>query len=148
MRRLPAPWSSFVFAPLRALALSLSLSLALSAGAAPLAWDALKPEEQALLAPLKEQWPQLSEARQQRWRGVAADYSQKPAADQQRLQQRLKEWGQLSPEERHKARANYRAAREQHPEHAERNQRWSEYQKLSPEEKARLRHENTQRKKP
>src|SRR5215216_1759789 len=70
-------------------------------------WTELTPAQQQVLAPLQGDWEQLDTTRRKKWVSIANRYPTMKPAEQQRLQKRMQEWAQLTPEERRAARARY-----------------------------------------
>jgi len=99
-------------------------------------WKQLKPHEQRTLAPLAVQWGELTETQRSKWLAIAQNFEQLPAADQQVMQARMKEWVALSPAQRNQARLNFNTL--QNLSKDQRKSRWDEYQSLSEEEKRKL----------
>lgn len=100
------------------------------------AWASLTPAQRAALQPLQRDWSRIEPARQQKWLEVANRFPSLPADEQQRMQQRMADWSRLTPEERGKARLNYRQTRQLTPE--ELQARWQAYQALPADQKRRL----------
>ncbi|MCX7892411.1 MAG: DUF3106 domain-containing protein [Burkholderiales bacterium] len=101
------------------------------------AWSQLKPEQQRILAPLKEDWPNLEGFRKRKWIGLANSYPQMTRDEQARVQKRMRDWAALSREEREAAREFYREIEKLPPEKKQTvREKWEAYQQL-PEEKRR-----------
>jgi hypothetical protein len=114
----------------RAAAVAALLLLA-AGGAAAEDWRDLSPTQQRALAPLQGVWPRVDDTERRMWLEVADRYRDLPAAEQQRLQQRMAEWSRLSPAQRGQARLQFQEAGRWSP--AERRERWEAYQSLDPE---------------
>jgi hypothetical protein len=103
-------------------------------------WAELQPEHQKILAPLKDDWPNIEADRKLKWVDIARRYPTMSPEKQQRLQERMKSWAELSAEERAEVRKRYKMLRDMPPEQRREIQRkWREYDSLSEEEKASLR---------
>ena len=82
----------------------------LAAGAAfaqasgSMAWKSLTPAQRSALAPLERDWSRIDGPRQEKWLEVANRFPGLPPEEQQRLQQRMVEWGRQSPHQRGAAR--------------------------------------------
>jgi len=101
------------------------------------AWSQLKPEQQRVLAPLKDDWPNLEAFRKRKWIGIANSYPRMQPDEQARVQRRMRDWAALSREERDAAREFYREIEKLPPEKKQAiREKWDEYQQL-PEEKRR-----------
>jgi hypothetical protein len=117
-------------------ALIVSLCIAFSAAAAQSkpearkaprpAWTELTAAQQQVLAPLHAEWEQLDTTRRKKWVDIANRYPTMKQAEQQRLQKRMQEWAQLTPEERRAAREQYRTLKKIPPR--QRKEKWQEYQ--------------------
>jgi len=118
------------------LALIVSLCIAFSAAAAQSkpeakkapkpAWTELTTAQQQVLTPLQAEWEQLDTTRRKKWVDIANRYPTMKQAEQQRLQKRMQEWAQLTPDERRAAREQYRALKKIPPQ--QRKEKWQEYQ--------------------
>ncbi|MBI3057092.1 MAG: DUF3106 domain-containing protein, partial [Betaproteobacteria bacterium] len=73
-------------------------------------WAELTPAQQAVLAPLKEDWSTLDTTRRRKWIKIANGYPKMKPKAQQLLQKRMQEWAKLTPEQRRVAREKYRRA--------------------------------------
>ena len=60
----------------------------------------LTPEQQRILAPLKDDWPNIEPPRRQKWLDIARRYPSMPPQKQERLQARMRQWAAMTPEER------------------------------------------------
>ena len=99
-------------------------------------WDSLKPSQQAILAPLEEDWDYLTPESRKRWIQVSNLYPKMSESEQQRLQSRMKSWSNLSQKDRRIARENYLASLKFPAD--KKAEAWSAYQKLSEEQKKKL----------
>ncbi len=103
-------------------------------------WSQLNAEEQRILAPLEEDWPNIEQVRREKWIGIARRYDSLSPQQRERLQARMREWAALSPEERAQVRERYKRLKEMPPEKREAIKRkWREYDSLTEEEKDTLR---------
>lgn len=113
--------------------------LASAAVAAPdkgVAWSALTPAQQQVLAPLQRDWTSLEPNRRQKWLEVAARFPAMPADERQRVQARMAEWARLTPAERTQARLQFQEVRQLPAE--ERHAKWQAYQALPESERQSL----------
>ena len=93
------------------------------------AWTELTSAQQQVLAPLQPEWEQLDTLRRKKWVSIADRYPTMKQAEQQRLQKRMQEWAQLTPDERRVARENYKTLKKLPPKQRnEVRQKWQEYQ--------------------
>jgi Protein of unknown function (DUF3106) len=96
-------------------------------------WRDLKPAQKQALKPLEDDWASIDAARKQKWLQIAAGFPKMAPAEQARVQGRMAEWAQLTPEQRGAARMNFQeAARVPEPD---RQARWEAYQALPPDRK-------------
>jgi hypothetical protein len=90
------------------LACSLAFALPFQANASETAWNALSPEQQALLHPVAHEWDTLSSAKQDQLSSMAERYSAADPEAQTRFIDRLQSWSNMTPESRVEPR-RYRA---------------------------------------
>jgi len=109
-------------------------------------WDGLKPNQQAILAPLESDWDYLNPESRKRWIQVANLYPKMSEQEQQRLQSRMASWSNLSQKDRRLARENYLASLKFPAD--KKAEAWSAYQKLSEEQKKKLAKLEESKKKP
>jgi hypothetical protein len=103
-------------------------------------WSQLTPEQQRILNPLAEDWPNIEGKRRNKWVVIAGRYPQMTAQEQQRLQSRMKQWASMTPEEHAQVRERYKKLKEMPPEKRDAIQRkWREYEGLTEDEKKKLR---------
>jgi hypothetical protein len=103
------------------------------------AWAELTAEQQAILAPLKNDWDTLEPERRQKWIGIAKRYPRMKPLEQERVQRRMQMWAALSPEQRRQARENYKQlAKAKRPTNKDLRQAWADYQALPPQERESL----------
>jgi hypothetical protein len=79
-------------------------------------WDSLSPSEKQFLAPIRPDWDNLDAQRKAKWRGIAQRYPSMTSEQQQRVQQQMGAWAQLTPAERAIAREQYKSLRSLPPE--------------------------------
>ncbi|MBC7686269.1 MAG: DUF3106 domain-containing protein [Bdellovibrionales bacterium] len=108
--------------------------------AAPIAakplWKDLSKAQQLALDPLRAEWDQLDATRKQKWLEIANRYSSMKADEQQRVQERMRAWLKLTPEERRLARENYTLSKK--IDKGQKSAQWEQYQALPEEEKRKL----------
>lgn len=97
-------------------------------------WDSLSPSQQTALKPLATEWDELDSGRKAKWLTLAKRFAVMTPDEQQRVQERMREWGKLTPQQRRTARENY--ARTKELPVGQKSERWEQYQQL-PEEKKR-----------
>lgn len=71
------------------------------------AWSELTPPQQQVLAPLAADWHEMDSSQRKKWVTIANRYPKMKAPEQERLQQRMKDWAALTPEQRQSARERY-----------------------------------------
>ncbi len=99
-------------------------------------WRDVPPAQQRALQPLAAIWNPLSEIHKRKWLAISANFEKLPAAEQNKLQERMREWVQLSPAQRNQARLNFAETKQLSP--SEKQAKWEAYQALSTEEKEKL----------
>ena len=99
-------------------------------------WGELSMQQRASLAPLVGEWPRMSEYSKKKWLEIATRAVQMKPDEQARLQERMRDWVKLSPEQRAAARENFAHANLVKPEL--KSAQWQQYQQLSEEEKKQL----------
>ncbi|MBS1199130.1 MAG: hypothetical protein H6R18_2915 [Proteobacteria bacterium] len=103
-------------------------------------WSLLSTQQKIFLAPLADDWDQMENIRRKKWLGIAERFPQMSAEDQQRVQQRMREWASLSPEKRAKIRDSYKEFRQLPREKRQAvRQKWESFSNLSDDEKQRIR---------
>ncbi len=99
-------------------------------------WKELSRAQQIALEPLQGEWDNMEGVRKQKWLEIANRYSSMKPDGQARVQERMREWIKLTPEERRLARENYTMSKK-----LDKNQKsaqWEQYQQLPEEEKRKL----------
>jgi hypothetical protein len=99
-------------------------------------WKELTPEQQQALQPLAPHWGTLPDDRKRKWLALSKNYLAMPPAEQAKLHSRMREWVQLSNQQRTQARLNYAETKTLTAE--QKSAQWQAYQQLSAEEKRRL----------
>lgn len=127
----PAPQSSAVKSPAGAP----TKPIIATPEARPL-WQELTPAQKNALAPLSADWSGIDLLRKKKWLEIAVRFPSMKPDEQRRLQERMREWAKLSPEERRVAREVYTRTKTLGTD--EKSAQWLEYQNLPPAEKQRL----------
>lgn len=99
-------------------------------------WAGLPRAEQETLAPLMDDWIELSREQRQKWLEIAARFSSLSKDDQTRLRDRMQEWARMSPAERSQARLSFQEARQLSA--TERLERWEAYRGLDDDQRRQL----------
>ncbi len=103
-------------------------------------WTALTPEQKTFLAPLQKEWGEMDAFRRKKWLSIAQRFPDMSPAEQYSMQNNMREWARLAPEERKIAREKYKSLRKIDPEKRQVvKQKWEEYSTLTEEEKERYR---------
>ncbi len=94
-----------------ALAISVPFGTSVEAGPrhAMASWRHLTPEQQSVLAPLRDRWDVLPYKRRERLLVLVSRYPKMSQMEQRRFQQRLPQWASLSRSQRDLARQRYLA---------------------------------------
>lgn len=112
----------------------------IAAKPAPLAgkpmWKDLSPPQQVALDPLKGEWDRMESVRKQKWLDIANRYSSMKPDEQVRMQERMRAWTRLTPDERRVARENYTLSKK--IDKSQKSAEWEKYQQLPEEEKKKL----------
>lgn len=132
--------------------LALSLSVAIAAeppttvviGTPPQpAWQQLSAQQKLTLAPLAKDWDSMENLRKRKWLGIAERFPAMTAEQQQRMQQRMREWAALTPDQRSKVRDTYKDFAQLPPEQKRViKEKWEAYSNLPADEKQRVRGNN------
>ncbi|MCC6611205.1 MAG: DUF3106 domain-containing protein [Burkholderiales bacterium] len=94
------------------------------------AWDQLTSQQRQILAPIQSEWASLDAAHKRKWLGIAKRYPAMTEKEQARLQERMREWVNLTPDERRAARAQYREFEQMSPkERRAVRKQWDAYQR-------------------
>jgi translation initiation factor 1 (eIF-1/SUI1) len=99
-------------------------------------WRELTPAQQKALAPLVNEWKNFGPARKSKWLQIADKYASMTTEEQHRLQEKMRDWVKMSPEERRIARENYTNSKK--ITKVEKTEKWQQYQQLPEEQKKKL----------
>jgi hypothetical protein len=99
-------------------------------------WSELTPAQQQVLAPFASQWNSLPISEKRAWADLASRFPKMKPDTRTRVERRIAEWAELTPEQRRLARANYRLAKRIARENllAE----WESYQAMTPDQRSVL----------
>lgn len=100
-------------------------------------WSDLTPAQQAVLQPFAQQWNSWPAQEKLNWVSLANRVPRMKPEAREKAGERIREWAQLTPEQRRLARQNYRLAKRLPPD--ERLAQWERYQQLTPEQQSVLR---------
>jgi hypothetical protein len=99
-------------------------------------WKELSAPQRVALDPLKLEWDRLDSARKAKWIDIANRYASMKPDEQQRVQERMRAWVKLTPEERRVARENYTLSKK--IDKSQKASQWEQYQQLPEEQKRKL----------
>ncbi|UOD30391.1 DUF3106 domain-containing protein [Massilia violaceinigra] len=99
-------------------------------------WKDLSPPQQIALDPLKGEWDRMESVRKQKWLDIANRYSSMKPDEQVRMQERMRAWTRLTPDERRVARENYTLSKK--IDKSQKSAEWEKYQQLPEEQKKKL----------
>lgn len=99
-------------------------------------WKDLSPPQQVALDPLKGEWDRMETMRKQKWLDIANRYASMKPDEQLRMQERMRDWTRLTPDERRLARENYTLSKK--IDKSQKSAEWEKYQQLPEEEKKKL----------
>ena len=103
-------------------------------------WSFLSTQQKTVLAPLSGEWDKMDNIRRKKWLGIAERYPNLKIEEQRRIQERMREWAALPPEQRAKARDSYKEFNQLPTEQKQVvKQKWEAYSNLPPEERQRIR---------
>lgn len=99
-------------------------------------WKDLSRPQQVALEPLMPEWDRMEGVRKQKWLDIAHRYASKTPDEQQRIQERMRDWMKLTPDERRMARENYALSKK--IDKSQKSAQWEQYQQLPEEQKKKL----------
>ena len=99
-------------------------------------WVELSPAQQQALAPLAGEWEKLDGQHKKKWLVIGNRYPKMKPEEQQRTQERMREWARLTPEQRRVARDSFARVQALPPE--KRAEMLQKYQELPAERKEAL----------
>lgn len=103
-------------------------------------WSELSAQDRQVLAPLQSDWDNFDLLRKNKWLAMSKRYPTLPAAEQQRIRERMQGWAKLSSQERQVAREKFKGIKQLPPEkRSELRNKWMEYQSLPQEQRQELR---------
>lgn len=99
-------------------------------------WSELTAAQQEALAPLAHEWDHINPARKKKWLEIGNKVAMMTPDEKLRVQERIRDWVKLSPEQRRVARSNYAQTKKLDPN--EKFAQWQRYQQLTEEQKKEL----------
>lgn len=106
-------------------------------------WNELNARQKAALAPLQKRWNDIAPDHRQKWLTIANRFAAMPKVEQDRIQARMTEWAQMTPQERGRARLRFQEAKRL--QSSDRQAKWQQYQALTPEQRQELSERAAQR---
>ncbi len=99
-------------------------------------WSELTETQRLALAPLESEWSKIDTFRKKKWLQISSRFTSMKPDEQQRLQEKMRVWAKLSPDERRHAREVYSRTKSLDAE--QKSAQWQQYQQLPDTEKMRL----------
>ncbi|MEB0135654.1 DUF3106 domain-containing protein [Actimicrobium sp. CCC2.4] len=99
-------------------------------------WNELTPTQQNALAPLAADWNKIEIFRKKKWMEIGNRFNGMNPDEQGRVQERMREWAKLTPDERRVAREIY--VRTKKLDATQKSAQWQEYQQLTEDQKKKL----------
>lgn len=99
-------------------------------------WNELTPTQQNALAPLAADWNKIEVFRKKKWLEIGNRFAGMNSDEQARVQERMREWAKLTPDERRVAREIY--VRTKKLDASQKSAQWQEYQQLPEDQKKKL----------
>lgn len=99
-------------------------------------WSELTPAQQHALAPLAGEWKKMEFNSKEKWLVIGNKFAAMSPAEQERMQERMRDWVKLTPMQRRSVRESYTRAKKLDAD--KRSAQWKEYQQLSDEQKKKL----------
>ncbi|MGH8806472.1 MAG: DUF3106 domain-containing protein [Noviherbaspirillum sp.] len=99
-------------------------------------WTELTPTQQQALAPLASEWDELDTFRKNKWLAIGNKFASMKPEEQQRMQERMRDWVKLTPEQRRIARESYSRAKKLNAD--QKSAQWEQYQQLPEDQKKKL----------
>lgn len=99
-------------------------------------WAELTASQRIALAPLESEWSKIDTFRKKKWLQISSRFSSMKPDEQQRLQEKMRIWAKLTPDQRRHAREVYSRTKSLDAE--QKSARWQQYQQLPETEKKRL----------
>jgi hypothetical protein len=110
-------------------------SLAAKPDVRPL-WTELTPTQQQILGPLAPGWNKLDSNHKSKWLVITEKYAAMTPEQQKRLEDNIRDWAKLTPEQHRLARESYARAKKLDAD--QKTAQWQQYQQLPDDQKKRL----------
>lgn len=99
-------------------------------------WKELKPAQQQALSPLVAEWDKLDANHKSKWLEIARKFETMKPDEQIRIQERMRAWVALTPDQRRVARESYARTKKLNTD--QKSAQWEQYQQLPDEQKKKL----------
>ena len=99
-------------------------------------WSELNASQRQALKPLADVWTNLSELHKRKWLVLSQNFAELSPQEQDKLQERMSDWANLTTRERAQARLHFAEVRQLPND--ERRAKWEAYQALSDEQRRKL----------
>ena len=99
-------------------------------------WRDLSASQRNALKPLERDWQSVDANRKRKWLEIAGRFGTMAPAEQARIQGRMTEWVQMTPEQRGQVRLQFQEAQRVAPQ--DRQAQWEAYQALPAEQRQQL----------
>lgn len=99
-------------------------------------WKELSPSQQQTLSPLATEWDKLDAPHKSKWLEITRRYVTMKPDDQNRMQERMRAWVALTPEQRRVARESYARTKKLNTD--QKSAQWEQYQQLPEDQKKKL----------
>lgn len=100
-------------------------------------WGQLDPYQKEVLLPLRDAWPTMDTAQQEKWQLFAFHYRRKSSAEQRRMLARMQSWARLTPHLRAQARLGFLQGATKY-DSKRRIERWATYRQIPPEQRPKM----------
>ena len=100
------------------------------------AWKDLSAMQQQALSPLAPEWDKLDTAHKSKWLALIKKFVSMKPDEQARVQERMRAWVALTPEQRRVARESYARTKKLNTD--QKSAQWEQYQQLPEEQKKKL----------
>ncbi|MBC7415912.1 MAG: DUF3106 domain-containing protein [Herminiimonas sp.] len=105
-------------------------------GSAGPLWKDLLPIQQQALSPLATEWDKLDATHKSKWLTMSKKFVSMKPEDQARIQERMRAWVALTPDQRRVARESYARTKKLNTD--QKSAQWEQYQQLPEEQKKKL----------
>lgn len=100
------------------------------------AWKELSVTQQQALSPLSTEWDKLDATHKSKWLALIKKFVSMKPDEQIRIQERMRAWVALTPDQRRVARESYARAKKLNTD--QKSAQWEQYQQLPEEQKKKL----------